>query len=109
MHDWDCVDRMTVARVPVGQFDQPLAYWNGSAWVSDASQAVNVVPTGRLVSASQMYFVDGKWVSITKVGDWFGTRIEIDAATRPQGPFTNGSHDRDARQVPRRATPTSPR
>ncbi len=88
VHDWDCVDRMTVARVPVGQFDQPLAYWNGSAWVSDASQAVNVVPTGRLVSASQMYFVDGKWVSITKVGDWFGTRIEIDTATRPQGPFT---------------------
>ena len=28
VHDWDCADRMTVARVPLGRFDQPLAYWN---------------------------------------------------------------------------------
>ncbi len=36
VHDWDCADRMTVARVPSGQFDQPLAYWNGSTWGTDA-------------------------------------------------------------------------
>ncbi len=46
------------------------------------------MPADRLVSASQMYLLDGKWVAITKVGDWFGTRIEIDVATRPQGPYT---------------------
>ena len=36
VHDWDCADRMTVARIPKGQFDQPLAYWNGSTWGTDA-------------------------------------------------------------------------
>jgi hypothetical protein len=35
-----------------------------------------------------MYLLDGKWIAITKVGDWFGTRIEIDVATQPQGPYT---------------------
>jgi hypothetical protein len=89
VHDFDCVQRMTVARVPKGQFDSPLQYWNGSTWQSNAAAAVNVVPGGRLVSASQMYYVaPGKYVAITKVGDWFGGTIEIDLASRPQGPFT---------------------
>ena len=88
VHDWDCADRMTVARVPRGQFDQPPAYWNGSSWTPDPATAVNIVSADRLVSASQMYLVDGKWIAITKVGDWFGTRIEIDVATQPQGPYT---------------------
>jgi hypothetical protein len=89
VHDWDCADRMTVARVPNGQFDKPLAYWNGSTWGPDASAAVNIVPGDRLVNASQMYLVNGKWAAITKVGDWFGSRIVIDVADRPQGPYTN--------------------
>jgi hypothetical protein len=89
VHDWDCADRMTVARVPKGQFDQPLAYWNGSAWGADASAAVNIVPGNRLVNASQMYLLNGRWVAITKAGDWFGTKVTIDVADRPQGPYTN--------------------
>ena len=89
VHDWDCADRMTVARVPNGQFDQPPAYWNGSTWGADPAAAVNIVPTGRLVNASQMYLLNGKWVAITKVGDWFGTKIEFDVADQPQGPYTN--------------------
>jgi hypothetical protein len=89
VHDWDCADRMTVARVPRGQFDQPPAYWNGSTWGADPATAVNIVPGDRLVNASQMYLLDGKWVAITKVGDWFGTKIVIDVASQPQGPYTN--------------------
>lgn len=89
VHDWDCADRMTVARIPKGQFDQPLAYWNGTTWGSDPAAAVNIVPGDRLVNASQMYLINGKWVAITKVGDWFGTRIEIDVADRPEGPYQN--------------------
>ena len=88
VHDWDCVQRMTVARLPKGQFDQPPAYWNGSTWDPNPAAAVNIVPGGRLVSASQMYLVDGKWVAVTKVGDWFGNTIEIDTASAPQGPYT---------------------
>jgi len=80
---------LTVARVPKGRFDLPPAYWNGSTWGADPASAVNVVPSGRFVSASQMYRTGpGKYVSITKVGDWFGDTIEIDVASNPQGPFT---------------------
>jgi hypothetical protein len=89
VHDWNCADRMTVARIPVGRFDQPPAYWNGSGWGSDPAAAVNIAPGDRLVSASQMYLVNGKWVAVTKVGDWFGNRIEIDVADRPEGPYRN--------------------
>lgn len=89
VHDWDCADRMTVARVPRGRFDQPLAYWNGSAWVASAAAAANIAPANRLVNAGQMYLLNGKWVAITKVGDWFGTKIEIDVADQPQGPYRN--------------------
>jgi hypothetical protein len=89
VHDWGCADRMTVARIPRGQFDQPLAYWNGTTWGPDPAAAVNIVPGDRLVNASQMYLLGGRWVAITKVGDWFGTRIEIDVADRPEGPYRN--------------------
>jgi hypothetical protein len=88
VHDFDCVQEMTVARVPKGRFDQPMRYWNGSGWVAGAANAVNVVPPNRLVSASQIYrTAPGKFVAITKVGDWFGETIELDVASSPQGPF----------------------
>ena len=90
VHDWDCADRMTVARIPKGQFDQPLAYWNGSTWGADAAAAVNIVPPATASSTPvRCTCVNGKWVAITKVGDWFGTKIEIDVADQPQGPYTN--------------------
>lgn len=89
VHDWDCVQRMTVARVPKGQFDQPLAYWDGSGWGPTPGSAANIAPGGRLVSASQIYADGpGRWIAVTKVGDWFGGTIEIDVASQPQGPFT---------------------
>ncbi len=87
VHDWDCADELRVARVPKGRFDLPLAYWNGSTWGSDASAAVNVAHPNRLVSASQIYWTNGKWIAVTKVDDWWGDRIEIDVASQPQGPF----------------------
>jgi ATP-dependent helicase HrpB len=88
VHDWDCADEMKVARVPKGQFDQPLAYWNGSTWGASASAAVNIAPGGRMVSASQIYRIDGRWIAVTKVNDWWGEEIKIDVASQPQGPFT---------------------
>jgi hypothetical protein len=88
VHDFGCVQKMTVARVPRGRFDVPLEYWNGSTWGSNAAAAANVVPGGRFVSASQFYrTAPGKYVAITKVGDWFGDTIEIDVASAPQGPY----------------------
>jgi hypothetical protein len=88
VHDWSCADEVTVARTPRGEFDRPLEYWDGTRWQIDPARAVNVVPSGRLVSASQFYRDGNRWISITKVGDWFGDQVTIDVASRPQGPFT---------------------
>jgi hypothetical protein len=88
IHDLDCSDEVRVARTTKGRFDQPLQYWDGNAWQADPSRAVSVVPTGRMVSASQFYRDGNRWISITKVGDWFGDQMVIDIATRPQGPYT---------------------
>ena len=88
VHDFGCVQKMTVARVPRGRFDVPMEYWNGTSWTTNAAAAANVVPTGRFVSASQFYrTAPNKYVAITKVGDWFGGTIEIDIAPAPQGPY----------------------
>jgi hypothetical protein len=88
VHDFGCVRDVRVARVPAGRFDQPLEYWNGSAWTSSKAAAVNIAPRGRFVSASQYYRVaPNRFVAITKVGDWFGETIEIDVASAPQGPY----------------------
>jgi hypothetical protein len=89
VHDFECADEVSVARIPKGAFDQPLQYWNGSNWSPDAWRAVSVVPSGRLVSASQIYRDGNRWIAVTKIGDWFGDTVTIDVATRPQGPFTN--------------------
>ncbi len=88
VHDFSCVQQMYVARIPKGRFDLPLSYWDGSGWVANPASAANIAPPGRLVSASQIYrTAPGKYVAITKVGDWFGETIEIDIASAPQGPF----------------------
>ena len=101
VHDFNCVQRMTVARIPRGQFDAPLQYWNGSSWGSNPTSAANVVPGGRLVDASQMYYVaPGKYVAITKVGDWFGQTIEIDVRVAATGPVQDGAHHRGAGGLP---------
>lgn len=89
VHDFGCVQKMTVARVPRGRFDVPMEYWDGAAWTPNAATAANVVPTGRFVSASQFYrTAPGKYVAVTKIGDWFGGTIEIDIASAPQGPYS---------------------
>ena len=57
-----------------------------------------------------MYFVaPGKYVAITKVGDWFGDTIEIDVASQPAGPVHDGAHDRRPGRSARPATTTSRR
>lgn len=88
VHDFECAQKMYVARIPRGRFDLPLSYWNGRSWSANPTAAANIAPGGRLVSASQIYrTAPGKYVAITKVGDWFGETIEIDIASAPQGPF----------------------
>ncbi|NND73557.1 MAG: hypothetical protein HKN44_00985 [Ilumatobacter sp.] len=89
-HDLSCAASVPVARVPRGHlFDQP-EYWDGQRWQHDPDRAVAVIPTvGRAVNPSQIRWTGGEFVSITKVGDWFGSTIYLDRAPAAQGPWTN--------------------
>ncbi len=87
-HDWECGPDVTVARVPRGDFDARPEYWNGSAWVIDPAEAIPVIPTdGRPVNPAQVALLDGRFVAVTKVGDWWGDTIVLDVAVSAEGPW----------------------
>lgn len=87
-HDFGCSNRVTVARVPRGQLFARPSYWSGAGWQSDPGRAAPVIDTvGRLVNASQIVWSNNNWMSITKVGDWWGDRILVERSDRPTGPF----------------------
>jgi hypothetical protein len=88
-HDWDCTPYVTVARVPRGRFDQPPRYWNGATWGTDPNAAVAVIPTaGRMVNPTQVRYEGGRFIAVTKEGDWWGDTIYLDVAPTAAGPFT---------------------
>ena len=87
-HDWECSPDVTVGRVPRGEFDARPAYWNGSAWAIDPAEAVPVIPTdGRPVNPTQVVVSDGRFVAVTKVGDWWGETIVLDVSPAAEGPW----------------------
>ncbi len=87
-HDWECGPYVTVARVPRGEFDAGPEYWNGSAWVIDPAETVPVIPTDeRPVNPTQVALLDGRFVAVTKVGDWWGDTIFLDVAPAAEGPW----------------------
>jgi hypothetical protein len=88
-HDVDCSGNVPVARVPRGQMLNALSYWDGSTWQADPSRAVSVMPPGRTINPSQVRWISGEFLAVTKVGDWFGTTIYLDRAPSAQGPWTN--------------------
>ena len=87
-HDRSCTNQVTVARVPAGRlFDQPT-YWTGTTWSSDRSRAVPVIEDrGQLSSPTQVMYRNHRWVATTKVDDWWGDEVIIEAAVHPTGPF----------------------
>jgi hypothetical protein len=88
-HDLDCCGDVTLARVPRGDFDATPEYWDGDGWSDDPEHAVAVIPVdGRDVNPTQVAVVDGRFVAVTKVGDWWGREIVLDAAPAPEGPWT---------------------
>jgi hypothetical protein len=88
-----CAANVTVARVPRGRLGQDPTYWDGSRWSSRPGRAVNVAPrrgrdgAARSVNPMQVAHVDGCWIAVTKVGDWFGQTIHLDRARTPRGPW----------------------
>ena len=89
-----CAAEVRVARIPRGELDAPLRYWDGAAWVADPAAAVNIAPatgpdgTRRGVNPMQVAHVDGRWIAVTKEGDWWGDTIYLDQAPSPTGPWS---------------------
>jgi hypothetical protein len=89
-----CTANVTVARTARGDLDGPLQYWDGENWVDDPSAAANVAPptapdgTTRAINPMQVARVGGRWIAVTKEGDWWGDTLYLDRADSPTGPWT---------------------
>ncbi len=89
VHDFACSADVTVARVPKGNFASNPSYWNGFAWTNNPTTAVPVIPRlDRAVNPTQVTYDNGRFIAVTKEGDWWGDTIYLDVATRAQGPWT---------------------
>ena len=87
-HDRGCTADVTVARVPRGTFDARPEYWDGAGWNPDPETAVPVIPTDeRAINPTQVAVLDGVFVAVTKVGDWWGHDLVLDVAPNPEGPW----------------------
>jgi hypothetical protein len=88
-----CTSAVTVARTS-HDLKRPIEYWNGTSWVANPAAAANIVPTAapdgtpRAINPTQFAHLDGRWISVTKEGDWWGSTIYVDVAAQPTGPWT---------------------
>lgn len=88
IHDLDCADELRVARVPRGELFAPYEYWTGGGWSRHRWQARPILETeGRLVNAADISYIEGQWLAIVKIDDWFGSEILVESSSRPTGPF----------------------
>jgi hypothetical protein len=79
--------KMLVARVPKGRLDLQPAFWNGSHWTSDASQAAVISERFWAENTMQPRYLNDQWVSVVKRDGFFGNEIVIDVAENPWGPW----------------------
>lgn len=87
-HDFSCGPDVTVARVPRSDFEALPDYWDGTGWTAEESDAAPVIPReGRAVNPSQITLFEGRFVAVTKVGDWWGDTIYLDVAAVAEGPW----------------------
>ena len=85
--DAGCMPHTYLARVPRGNFVAIPEYWNGSGWSASAAAAVPVASRNVANPMSVQWFGD-TFVSVTKENEWWGSRLRIDRAPAPQGPWT---------------------
>ena len=86
-----------MARLPLGDLGAALQYWDGSGWVAEPAAAANIAPqtspdgAPRTVNPMQITRVDGRWIAVTKEGDWWGDTVYLDRAASPVGPWTTAA------------------
>jgi hypothetical protein len=76
-----------VARVPLHQVFNAPSYWNGTAWVGDANQAVSVSTEGTWDHRMTVMHQDDRWLATAKEDDFFGDEFLILEAPEAQGPW----------------------
>jgi hypothetical protein len=88
-HDAACTSQVTVGRVPLGQLGAAPEYHSATGWSSDPAAAVAVpFPGARMVNPVSVQHLAGRFVSVSKEGDWWGTTIYVDTAPAATGPWT---------------------
>jgi hypothetical protein len=85
---------MWLARVPRGQLASPPEYRTATGWSPDAGAAVTIVQRYWAENPMQPRFIDGQWVSATKVDGYWGDELSIDVARDPWGPWTTVARGR---------------
>jgi hypothetical protein len=84
--DRSCGGEVRVARVPRGMLHVAPEYWTGSDWVADRSRAT-IVLRRPVVTPVSVERHAGRYVSVAKLDDWFGSELVVDVADHPAGPF----------------------
>jgi hypothetical protein len=79
--------RMYVARVPRGALDAQPEFRTRDGWSPDAASAVPIVDRYYTENPMQPRWLDGRWVSVTKVDGYWGEELAIDVAPAPWGPW----------------------
>ena len=80
--------RMYLARVPRGALDAAPEFRTADGWSPDAGAAVPIVNRYYAENPMQPRFLDGRWVSATKIDGYWGEELAIDVAPAPWGPWT---------------------
>jgi hypothetical protein len=85
--DASCMSNTYLARVPKGNFVAAPEYWSGAGWSPSGAAAVPISSRNVANPMSVQWFGD-TFVSVTKENEWWGTRLVVDRAPAPQGPWT---------------------
>ncbi len=88
-----CENNVYVARVPKGRFRATYTYWDGSGWNTDPATAVAVMNGGApgQVNPPSVRRIGNRYVNVYKEGDWWGKRLYVYTAFRPEGPWVESS------------------
>jgi hypothetical protein len=86
-HDPECGRDTFVARVPLGRPDVEPEYWQGNDWGHERRDAQPIMTRGQLANPMQVRHTTRGFVGVTKVDDWFGTKVTIDVAATAAGPW----------------------
>lgn len=76
---------MFLARVPVGRFQDPIEVWASNGWSRDASDAASISTRGYVANQLRVRAVDDYFVSVTKLDEFWGSDLIVEAAWAPQG------------------------